>query len=135
MTALQSCSLKTQTAAATYYKLKTEKEVLPVQLKAPLQPLVFCFSGVSHLCTAVARLYDFYPQVKASLCLYDRKYYLAVHSKLKMRRKVFRLLVEFGSYLGPGSVTYAFYEEHGKNISDDAVSELGAAFREHDITE
>lgn len=69
-----------------------------------------------------------YPQVSASLCLCGRKYYLAVHSQLKMRRKVSGLCAEFGTYLGPGSVQYAFYEEHGKKISHNAVAELGAAF-------
>lgn len=106
---------------------KTEKEVLPLKLKAPSQPLVFCFLSVSPLCGAVAKLYDIYPDVSASLCVCGRKYYLAVHAKLKMRRRVFGVCAEFGTYLGPGSVMYAFYEEHGKKISHDAVAELGAA--------
>lgn len=100
-----------------------------MRLKSPLQPLVFCFSGVSPLCSAIVKLYDCYPDVHASLCLWEQKYFLAVHSRLKMRRTVFCTLTEYGKYLGPGSVIYSFYEEHGKSISQNAVAELGAAMR------
>jgi len=110
-----------------YNKVKKIKEVLPLRLKTPSQPLVFCFSGVTPLCGAVAKLYDIYPDVTASLCLYRCQYYIAVYSKLTMRRHVWSAAIEFGVYLGPGSVMYSFYEEHGKKISHNAVTELGAA--------
>lgn len=98
-----------------------------MRLKFPSQPLVFCFSGVTALCSAVAKLYKAYPALKASLCLQEQTYYLAVYSRLKMRRSVYFSMIEYGSYLGPGRVIYSFYEEHGKRISLDAVAEIGAA--------
>ena len=101
--------------------------MLPLRLKSPSQPLVFCFTGVSSLCTAITALYEAYPNVSASLCLWEEKYFLAVHSRLKTRRAIFCILTEYADFLGPGSVIYSFYEEHGKNISQNAVAELGAA--------
>lgn len=101
-----------------------------MRLKSPPQPLVFCFSGVSPLCGAVAKLYDIYPEVSAYLCLNAEKYYLAVYASLAMRRRVFSIVMEYGSYLGPGSVKYSFYEEHGQKITHEAVAKLGAALKE-----
>ena len=98
-----------------------------MRLKTPAQPLVFRFSGVSPLCGAVAKLYEIYPGVEASLCLYRENYFLAVHSSLEKRVRVFRAASEYGAFLGPGSVLYSYYEEHGRRISCNAVAELGAA--------
>lgn len=107
----------------------TEKEVLPLRLKTPSQPLVFCFSGVSPLCGAVEKLYDIYPDARASLCFYRGCYFLAVYSSLAMRGKVRSLLYEYGKFLGPSGVLYSFCEEHGMPITHNAVTELGAALR------
>lgn len=98
-----------------------------MRLKTPAQPLVFCFSGVSPLCCAVIRLYETYPGVRASLCLYKDWYVLAVYSSLKNRKAVFRAAGSFGRYLGPARVLYSYFEEHGTPISADAVSQLGGA--------
>ena len=79
------------------------------------------------MCGAVAELYELYPGVKASLCLYRGNYYLAVYSSLRKRVQVFRAASEYGAFLGPGRVLYSFFEEHGRKISANAVVELGAA--------
>lgn len=105
------------------------REVLPLRLKKPVQPLVFCFSEVSPLCGAAAALYELSPNVGARLCLYNRKYYLAVNSTLKMRAPTCRTVGKYGRFLGPCRVLYSFYEEHGKIISKNAVQELGGALQ------
>jgi len=98
-----------------------------LRLKHPAQPLVFCFSGVSALCGAVVRLYGAVPDAPASLCVYGGRYYLAVYAGLRERRQVILAAEEFGVYLGPACVLYAFYAEHGRELSQNAVAELGAA--------
>ncbi|WP_099205592.1 hypothetical protein [Scatolibacter rhodanostii] len=100
-----------------------------MRLKTPSQPLVFCFSGVSPLCGAVEKLYDIYPDARASLCLHKTCYYVAVFCRLSMRGKVRGTLSEYGKFIGPSGVLYSFCEEHGTFITHDAVTELGAAFR------
>lgn len=100
-----------------------------MRLKSSSQPLVFCFPNVSALCNAVGKLYDFHSLLAASLCCCQNKYYLAVHATLRSRRKVYDIVSEYGVFLGPGSVRYAYFEEHGFSISHNAVAELGAALR------
>jgi len=111
------------------------KEVLLLRTKVwrlrfPAQPLVFCFSKVSALCGAVARLYGLIPGTAASLSLYQGRYYLAVHAGLRKRRLVFLIAGEFGEYLGPARVLYSFYAEHGRELSRNAVTELGKALNQ-----
>lgn len=108
------------------------KEVLRLsvknwRLKFPAQPLVFCFSEVSALCGAVVRLYSLVPCTAASLSVYRGRYYLAVHAGLRKRRLVFLIAGEFGEYLGPARVLYSYYAEHGRELSRNAVAELGSA--------
>lgn len=98
-----------------------------LRLKHPAQPLVFCFSGVSALCSAVARIYGALPDAPALLCLYQGRYYLAVSAGLRERRRIFPAAGEFGSYVGAAPVLYAYYAEHGRELSRNAVSELGTA--------
>ena len=98
-----------------------------LRLKHPAQPLVFCFSGVSALCGAVVRLYGRFPDAPALLCLYQGRYYLAVAAGLRERRQIFLAAGEFGSYLGAAPVLYAYYAEHGRELSQNAISELGTA--------
>lgn len=98
-----------------------------MRLKRPAQPLVFYFSGVSALCGAIIRLYGAAPDVKASLCVYRGRYYLAVYAGLRERRQTRLAAGEFGTYLGPACVLYAFYVEHGRELSKNAVAELGSA--------
>lgn len=100
-----------------------------MKLKRPAQPLVFCFSGVSALCGAVAGLYEVLPWVRASLCLYRGKYYLAVFSSLKHRETVRKTAGLSGDYLGAAQVLYAYFEEHGTPISQNAVAQLGGALK------
>lgn len=101
-----------------------------MRMKAPAQPLVFCFSGVSSLCGAVEELYARYPGIKAGLCLYRGRYYLAVHAGFLERRRVFLTAGGYGGYLGPAPVLYAYYAEHGRELSRNAVEELGALLQE-----
>ena len=98
-----------------------------LRLKRPAQPLVFCFSGVSALCGAVVRLYGLIPDAPAQLCLYHGRYYLAVSVSLRERRRIFLAAEEFGACLGAAPVLYAFYAEHGRELSRNAISELGTA--------
>ena len=50
--------------------------MLHVRLKRPAQPLVFQFQRAGSLCAAVACLYQAWPKLEASLCLYRGAYYL-----------------------------------------------------------
>ena len=98
-----------------------------LRLKRPAQPLVFCFPGVSALCGAVARIYGVFPNAPALLCLYQGRYYLAVSASLRERRQIFLAAGEFGAYLGAAPVLYSYYAEHGRELSRNAVAELGTA--------
>lgn len=89
------------------------------------QPLVFCFASVSAMCTAVAELYRLLPNEKAGLCIYRGGYYLAVHAPLMKRRCALFAVGALGECLGAGRVQYAFYAEHGRELSQNAVAELG----------
>ena len=60
---------------------------------------MFSFSGVTPLCGAVSKIYEIYPDVDASLCLYRDRYFLAVYAGLSMRGRVFRTAGEYGAYL------------------------------------
>lgn len=97
------------------------------RLRFPPQPLVFCFSEVTALCGAVARLYGLVPGTAAALSVYRGRYYLAIHAGLLKRRLVFLIAGEFGEYLGPARVLYSYYAEHGRELSRNAVAELGSA--------
>lgn len=100
------------------------------KLKTSPQPLVFSFAGAASLCGAVRRLYRMPRKsgmLPASLCAYRGRYYLAVGCTLRERCKVLSLAVEFGRCLGPAPVLYAYYAEHGREISRDAVAQLGGA--------
>ena len=100
-----------------------------LRLKHPAQPLVFCFSGVSALCGAVAQIYGALPNAPALLCLFQGRYYLAVSAGLRERRQIFPAAGEFGAYLGAAPVLYAYYAEHGRELSRNAIAELGTALR------
>lgn len=96
-----------------------------MRLKRPAQPLVFRFAGVTPLCGAAVALYEGYPQVKSSLCLYRGAYYLEVAAALRQRPGVRRRAAPYGTSLGASPVLYAYCEEHGRCLSTDAVGELG----------
>lgn len=100
-----------------------------MRLKYPSQPLVFCFSSVSHVCNVLERLYERYMDMHASLCYSRNLYFLAVYAPLRHRGRVYRIATEFGNFLGPGSVRYSYFEEYGIKISHDAVVELGAVMK------
>lgn len=106
---------------------KSPWEVLPMRLKRPPQPLVVRYAGATALCDGVAGLYERYPHLKASLCLYGGNYYLKAAVDLKARPQVRRTAEEYGTVLGACPVLYAFCEEHGRWLSADAVKELGGA--------
>ena len=96
-----------------------------MRLKRPAQPLVFRFPGATPLCGAAAALYERFPQVESSLCLYRGAYYLKVCATLAQRPEVRRKAAPFGASLGASPVLYAYCEEHGRCLSTDAVGELG----------
>ncbi|MGI6256185.1 MAG: hypothetical protein ACOYJZ_11255 [Acutalibacter sp.] len=98
-----------------------------MRLKRPPQPLVVRYAGATALCDGVAGLYERYPQLKASLCLYRGSYYLKAAASLCQRPQVSRTAEEYGTVLGPCPVLYAYCEEHGRCLSADAVKELGGA--------
>lgn len=103
--------------------------MLPLRLKHPPQPLVFCFSGVSQLFGAVSKLYELLPRAPSSLCLYRGGYFLALYAPLSQRVRAVRAAGEYGVCLGPGVVLYSFFEEHGQQIGPDVVARLGGALR------
>lgn len=96
-----------------------------MRLKRPAQPLVFRFAGVTPLCGAAVALYEEFPLVESSLCLYRGAYYLKVGATLGQRPKVRRKAARYGASLGASPVLYAYCEEHGRCLSTDAVGELG----------
>lgn len=93
------------------------------------QPLVFSFRGAGPLCAAAAALYDCLPHAASRLSLYGGRYYLAVGASLGERPLARRAAGPFGRELGPCPVLYAFFEEHGRCLSRDAVAQLGGALR------
>ena len=99
-----------------------------LRLKRPAQPLVFCFPEVSALCGAVVRIYSALPRAPALLCLYQGRYYLAVLCALRERSRTFLAAGEYGAYLGAAPVLYSYYAEHGRELSRNAIAELGTAF-------
>ena len=98
-----------------------------MRLKAPPQPLVFRFAGATPLCGGMAALYQRFPGLEASLCLYQGLYYMKAAASLSQREALRRELAAFGSCLGASPVFYAYCEEHGRCLSTDAVGELGGA--------
>ncbi len=87
-------------------------------MKFPPQPLVFCFADVSALLNGIKRLYRTFESPPAGdLCLYRGKYYLAVHCGLLQRRAAVLEAGEFGVCLGAARVRYAYYAEHGRELS------------------
>ena len=95
-----------------------------MRLKRPAQPLVFQFQRAGSLCAAVACLYQAWPKLEASLCLYRGAYYLKAAAALRQRQSVRRLAAPFGKPLGACPVFYAYCEEHGRCLSTNAVEEL-----------
>ncbi len=98
-----------------------------MRIKTPAQPLVFRYQGATALLTAVAELYGSCPQLRSRLCLYAGWYYLAVKAGLRERPAVRSVAGEYGEDLGASPVLYAYYAEHGRELSGNAVQELGAA--------
>ncbi len=96
------------------------------RLKFPPQPLVFCFTDASALLGGIKRLYQAFESPPAGdLCLYRGKYYLAVHCGLLQRRAAVLEACEFGACLGAARVRYAYYAEHGRELSRAAITQLG----------
>lgn len=100
---------------------------LPVRMKTPPQPLVFCYNGPTALCAAVAELYRLEPKVPSALCVWRGKYYLRVEARLNRRKCVAETGGQYGVCLGPCPVLYAFCQEHGEEITQNAVAQLGGA--------
>ncbi|RKJ38273.1 hypothetical protein D7X94_16985 [Acutalibacter sp. 1XD8-33] len=102
-----------------------------MRLKTPPQPLVFCFDGATALCGAVAEIYRIQPKTPSALCLWRGKYILQVSSGLLERRRLAQAVCRYGECLGASPVFYAFCQEHGEEISGDAVSQLGKALSKY----
>ena len=98
-----------------------------MRIKSPALPLVFRFGGVSAMMGAVAALYGLRPDTHARLCLFAGRYYLAVSAGLVERPVIRAGAGEFGRCLGAAPVRYAFCAEHVREISQNAVSDLGGA--------
>ena len=98
-----------------------------MRLKTPVQPLVFRFMDATSLCGAVTDLYEQCPYTPASLALYHGVYYLAVRCSLGKRSTARKAAATYGKPLGACGVLYAYYEEHGRSLSQDAIAELGGA--------
>lgn len=100
-----------------------------MRLKRPAQPLVFRLAGATPLCAAAADLYQCFPGIESALCLYGGGYYLRVGASLGQRPGVRRVMAAHGQFLGASPVLYAYWEEHGRCLSANAVEELGRALR------
>lgn len=98
-----------------------------MRIKSPVLPLVFRFGSVSAMMNAVAVLYGLRPDTQARLCLFAGRYYLAVGAGLTERPGIRSGAGEFGRCLGAAPVLYAFCAEHGREISQNAVIDLGGA--------
>lgn len=99
------------------------------RLGSPAQPLLFCYPQVSALCAALAELYGRFPAMGACLCLYRGEYFLALHASLSLRGPVLAIAGKYGAYLGPSPVLYSFFAEHGRELSRNALQDLGALLR------
>lgn len=100
-------------------------------MKMPPQPLVFRYDGATALCAAVAELYRLEPQTPSALCMWRGKYYLRVESGLSKRKHVAETGGRYGVCLGPCPVLYSFCQEHGEEITQNAVAQLGGALSRH----
>ena len=98
-----------------------------MKLKRPPQPLVFVYDGPTALCAAVCELYRLEPKAPSALCMWRGRYYLQVGAPLRGRRRVWRAGERWGQCLGARPVLYAFCGEHGREISRNAVAQLGGA--------
>lgn len=98
-----------------------------MRMKRPPQPLVFRFDTATDLCGAVAELYGFDPAAPSALCSWRGRYFLQVCAGLTKRKRLAEAVGRYGSCLGASPVLYSFCQEHGAEISRDAVRELGAA--------
>lgn len=98
-----------------------------MKLKRPPQPLVFVYDGPTALCAAVSELYRLEPKTPSALCVWRGRYYLQVGARLSGRRQLARAGERWGRCLGACPVMYAFCREHGCEISQNAVAQLGGA--------
>lgn len=98
-----------------------------MRLKTPPQPVVFRFDGPTALCAAVEEIYRMDPQAPSALCRWRGRYFLQVRAGLHMRGRLARSGARYGACLGASPVLYAYCQEHGKEISRDAVAKLGRA--------
>lgn len=110
-------------AAGRIIRVKTVREVTPLRLKAPPQPLVFCFQDATGLCAAVQALYRLRPQLGAGLSFSGGRYYLCVEAPLRDRQLVRGAAP--ACCLGAAPVLYAYRREHGMELSRNAIKELG----------
>lgn len=102
-----------------------------MKLKRPPQPLVFMFDGPTALCAAVSELYRREPKAPSALCEWRGRYYLQVGAPLNGRRRLAGVGERWGRCLGARPVLYAFCREHGREISQNAVAQLGGALLRH----
>lgn len=98
-----------------------------MKLKTPPQPLVFVYEGPTALCAGVSEIYRLEPQAPSALCMWQGRYYLQVCARLGGRRQLIRAGERWGRCLGACPVLYSFCREHGCEISQNAVAQLGGA--------
>lgn len=98
-----------------------------MKLKTPPQPLVFMYDGPTALCAAVSELYRMEPGTPSSLCVWRGRYYLKVSAKLSKRKRLVETGGRWGRCLGACPVLYSFCREHGCEITQNAVAQLGGA--------
>lgn len=104
-----------------------------MRIKTPPQPLVFQYEDATALCGAVENIYQLSPDVPSTLCRWQGKYFLRVNAKLGLRRQLAEVVKGYGDCLGICPVLFAFCLEHGEEISQDAVVQLGGALAKRKI--
>lgn len=87
------------------------------KIKSVPQPLVFRYRALGALGFALARVCCLAPQAQTGISVYRGEYYLAVWATLLARPLVQNAAGRNGTYLGPVPVRYAYYAEHGRELS------------------
>lgn len=117
------------------YITAMSKEKLAAKPQSPLEPVVFRFDDVEHLCNGAGLLYERYGHriYKSLLYRLGREYRLILYSLDYSDQLSVYFLSEYAKDRGRGNVLAEFVKEHGSLlISQDAVDVLAEHFGRRD---